>query len=60
MANDTQQGAPDHVPHAPEVESFNLGELDVEELEKRLELAVAGIDGDCWMMSCDTFKPPPP
>lgn len=42
-----------------EVSSLNAAHLDVEELEKRLEMATAGLDGDCWMMDCGTFKPPP-
>ena len=42
-----------------EIRSLNAEDLDVEELEKRLELATAGVDGDCWIMSCDEFAPPP-
>lgn len=44
----------------PEVTSLNASSLDVEELEKRLEMATAGLDGDCWMMDCGTFDPPDP
>lgn len=44
----------------PEVTSLNASNLDVEELEKRLEMATAGLDGDCWMMDCGTFSPPKP
>jgi hypothetical protein len=44
----------------PEVTSLNVSNLDVEELEKRLEMTTAGLDGDCWMMDCGTFDPPKP
>lgn len=40
-----------------EIESLNIGDLDVEELEQRLELATAGVDGDCWVMDCGTYTP---
>ena len=36
----------------PEIENLNLDEIDVEELEKRLELAVAPVnelEGGCWV-----------
>ena len=42
-----------------EIRSLNVEDLDVEELEKRLELATAGVDGDCWIMDCGAFSPPP-
>lgn len=51
---------PNDAGQAPEVHSFNVGDLDVEELDKRLELATAGVDGDCWIMDCGSFSPPPP
>lgn len=43
-----------------EVGSLNVHSLDVEELDKRLEMATAGLDGDCWVMDCTRFDPPPP
>ena len=54
----------------PEIENLNLDEIDVEELEKRLELAVATalavepVDGgcackvDCWL-TVNKTKPVP-
>jgi hypothetical protein len=41
----------------PEIENLNLEEIDVEELEKRLELAVATTSGwGCNNKDCNTFK----
>jgi len=47
---------------ADEIVNLNIDDLDVEELEQRLELATARAD-DCWsdcytcgtMISCDSF-----
>ena len=48
----------------PEIENLNLDEIDVEELEKRLELAVATAAGwgctgknDCQLTSCIGYVP---
>ena len=48
----------------PEIENLNLDEIDVEELEKRLELAVATAAGwgctgknDCQLTSCTGYVP---
>jgi hypothetical protein len=48
----------------PEIENLNLDEIDVEELEKRLELAVATAAGwgctgknDCQLTSCTVNLP---
>lgn len=34
----------------PEVTSLNVENLDVEELERRLELAAAAPDPGCWIL----------
>lgn len=40
----------------PEIENLNLEEIDVQELEKRLELAVATTAGwGCQNKGCNTF-----
>jgi translation initiation factor 1 (eIF-1/SUI1) len=36
----------------PEIENLNLDEIDVEELEKRLELAAAAATGGCLANGC--------
>lgn len=36
-----------------EIQSLNVEDLDVEELEKRLELTAP--DHDCWSFSCTEF-----
>lgn len=38
----------------PEIENLNLDEIDVEELEKRLELAVG--TAAAWSCECDGLK----
>lgn len=35
-----------------EVLSLNVADLDIEELEARLEMAVAVPNGDCWVLAC--------
>lgn len=46
-------------PLPPELESLNVADLDVEELEKRLELAIAHPDADCYSFDCNSNKPAP-
>ncbi len=36
----------------PEVVHLNLADLDVQELEQRLELASAAPAADCWANAC--------
>lgn len=38
--------------HKPEVVHLNLADLDVQELEQRLELASAAPAADCWANAC--------
>ena len=35
-----------------EILSLNAADLDIEELEARLEMAVAVPNGDCWVLVC--------
>lgn len=39
-------------PEAPEIRSLNAADLDVEELESRLEMAAAVPNADCWANAC--------
>jgi hypothetical protein len=39
--------------HQPELVHLNLADLDVEELEQRMELASAAPAADCWV-NCGT------
>jgi len=44
---------------AAEIETLNIDELDVDELEQRLEMTVA--EGcDCWSNSCSSYCNPAP
>jgi len=44
-----------------ELVTLNVDELDVEELEQRLELQSGGDPcGGCWANSCATYCEPPP
>lgn len=36
----------------PEIVQLNLADLDVQELEQRLELASAAPTADCWSNAC--------
>ncbi len=47
-------------PREDEVRSLNAADLDVEELERRLELAtLAAAAEDCYSFRCGTYTPPP-
>jgi len=39
-------------PEALEICSLNAADLDVEELESRLEMAAAVPNDDCWVNAC--------
>jgi hypothetical protein len=39
-------------PEAIEIRSLNAADLDVEELESRLEMAAAVPNADCWANAC--------
>ena len=39
-------------PEAREIRSLNAADLDVEELESRLEMATAVPNADCWANAC--------
>lgn len=43
----------------PAIESLNAQDLDVEELERRLELVTLTAEDGCWSFSCDKYMPPP-
>lgn len=43
----------------PAIESLNAHDLDVEELERRLELATLAAADGCWSFTCDKYMPPP-
>jgi hypothetical protein len=39
-------------PQVREISSLNAADLDVEELESRLEMAAAVPNADCWANAC--------
>ena len=44
-------------PALEEITSLNVEDLDVSELEKRLELVTAA-ESECWVFDCGTLTPP--